>query len=253
MLVVTPTTWVEAMLWGRIGCVAQSLNTPQYVKYTFYKVEAPWRRLPLQTRSRDKRELVDVLEGQQSSGLIVRVYSLMGMRADTEMLVWCVSPNLERLSDFAASIASTHLGTHLVATHSYLAMTRRSVYIDGHNHQLAEDRTQVRPMGSKYLFVYPFVKTHDWYQLDADERQRMMGEHFKVGHRYPDVKIHTSYSFGLDDQEFVLGFETDDPARFLELVMELRFAEQRPYTERDVPIFTCIHGSADDVLGRLGG
>ena len=60
----------------------------------------------------------------------------------------------------------------------------------------------------------------------------MMTEHFKVGHRYPEVKIHTSYSYGLDDQEFVLGFETDSPERFLELVIELRGAEQRPYTER---------------------
>ena len=51
-----------------------------------------------------------------------------------------------------------------------------------------------------------------------------MNEHFTIGHRYPDVKISTSYSFGLDDQEFVLGFETDNPGTFLDLVMDLREA-----------------------------
>ena len=80
----------------------------------------------------------------------------------------------------------------------------------------------------------------------------MMTAHFDVGHRYPEVVIHTAYSYGLDDQEFVLGFETDHPQRFLELIMELRSAEQRPYTERDVPIFTCLLGQTGDVLDSLG-
>jgi chlorite dismutase len=108
-------------------------------------------------------------------------------------------------------------------------------------------------MGRAYLFVYPFIKTHAWYQLSLEERQRMMTEHFAVGHKYPEVKIHTSYSYGLDDQEFVLGFETDNPARFLQLVMDLRSAEQRPYTERDVPIFTCLLGPTSKVLDSLAG
>ncbi len=80
----------------------------------------------------------------------------------------------------------------------------------------------------------------------------MMTAHFDVGHRYPEVVIHTSYSFGLDDQEFVLGFETDSPKDFLELVMELRGSEARPYTERDTPIFTCIARDLPDTLDSLG-
>ncbi len=68
----------------------------------------------------------------------------------------------------------------------------------------------------------------------------MMGEHFRIGHKYPNVKIHTTYSYGLDDQEFVLAFEADEPEDMLNLVEELRFAEQRKYTLRDTPIFTCV-------------
>ncbi len=226
--------------------------TPQYVKYTFYKLDPEWRRLPIETRAEDKRELASVINGAAPE-LTVRAYSLMGMRADTDMLVWTVSPDLESLQAFATRIASTALGSRLAVAHSYLAMTRRSMYVDDHQHEGSESRTRIRPMGRKYLFVYPFVKTHEWHQLPAGERQRMMNEHFQVGHRYPEVKIHTTYSYGLDDQEFVLGFETDDPPRFLELVMELRSAEQRPYTERDTPIFTCLLGGAEDVLDSLGG
>ena len=80
----------------------------------------------------------------------------------------------------------------------------------------------------------------------------MMTDHFQVGHKYPTVKITTTYSYGLDDQEFVLGFETDSPKDFLELVMELRGSEARPYTERDTPIFTCIARDLTDTLNSLG-
>ena len=232
-----------------------AIETPrQFVKYTFFSVAPEWRRLPVDVRQEGKRQFAAVVTelGQE---LLVRSYSVMGMRADAEMLLWCVSPNLERIQELHTAVMRTGLGMYLATTHSYLAMTRRSLYIDGHTerHAASEDRTHIRPMGRKYLFVYPFVKSHAWYQLSGPERQRMMDEHFNIGHRYPEVRIHTSYSYGLDDQEFVLGFESDFPAQFLDLVMELRAAEQRPYTERDVPIFTCLLQSLEVVLDNLGG
>ena len=51
----------------------------------------------------------------------------------------------------------------------------------------------------------------------------------------------------------MLAFETDHPTDFLDLVMELRGTEASHFTLRDTPIFTCIHGSIDQVLNLLGG
>ena len=225
--------------------------TAQVVKYTFYKVAPEWRRLSEDLRTKDKAELATVLDG--ADGVMLRTYSLMGMRADAEIMVWTVSADLEHVQTLATQVAKTNLGAYLETTTSYLAMTRHSMYLDEHDHESGENRTRIRPMGRPYLFVYPFTKTHSWYQLSMEERQRMMNEHFAVGHKYPEVKIHTTYSYGLDDQEFVLGFETDNPTKFLQLIMELRSAEQRPYTERDVPIFTCLLGSTAQVLDSVGG
>jgi chlorite dismutase len=73
----------------------------------------------------------------------------------------------------------------------------------------------MRVLGRNYPFIYPFVKTHDWYQLPQEDRQRMMNQHFTIGHRCPDVKISTAYALGLDHQQCVLGFETDDPDSIL--------------------------------------
>ena len=79
-----------------------------------------------------------------------------------------------------------------------------------------------------------------------------MAQHFKIGHKYPSVKINTGYSFGSDDQEFVLAFETDKPADFSELVMELRSSEASRYTALEIPLFTCIAMEIGDIVDLLG-
>ena len=80
-----------------------------------------------------------------------------------------------------------------------------------------------------------------------------MQEHIKVGREYPDIDLNTSYSFGLDDQEFVVAFEGDDPARFLDLVQRLRTTEASAYTKRDTPTFTCVAASVERALAALDG
>jgi chlorite dismutase len=67
------------------------------------------------------------------------------------------------------------------------------------------------------------------------------------------VDLNTTYSFGLDDQEFVVAFETDNPADFLDLVQRLRTSESSSYTLRDTPTFTCISCSVERALGALDG
>jgi chlorite dismutase len=125
-------------------------------------------------------------------------------------------------------------------------MTKASEYSD-------ESRLEVRPAHAKYLFVYPFVKTREWYRLPPDERWRVMQEHIKVGREYPEIDLNTSYSFGLDDQEFVVAFETDDPGSFLDLVQRLRTTESSEFTRRDTPTFTCVSMSVERALNALDG
>ena len=223
-----------------------------FVKYTFYKTDPEWRRLPPADRERSREEFCAVVD-EFASRMSIKSYSLMATRGDVDFMLWKISPSMELLESLAAQINRTEMGAYLRVPHSYLAMTRRSPYVDRHRHPGQEGTSEtMRAIGREYLFVYPFVKTHDWYQLPKEDRQRMMEEHFKVGHKYPSVKISTSYSFGLDDQEFVLGFETDSPSDFLDLVMDLRESEARPYTLLDTPIFTCLHKPLRECLAGLG-
>jgi chlorite dismutase len=89
--------------------------------------------------------------------------------------------------------------------------------------------------------------------LPADERYRVMQEHIRIGREYPQIDLNTSYSFGLDDQEFVVAFETDEPADFLDLVQRLRTTESSLYTKRDTPTFSCIAMSVPRALAALDG
>ncbi len=45
-----------------------------------------------------------------------------------------------------------------------------------------------------------------------------------------------------------MAFECDEPAAFLDLVMELRESQASRYTERETPIFTCVLMAPADAL-----
>ncbi len=225
----------------------------QYIRYLFYKARPSWRQLSPEDRAAAQSELLTTLEPFAKQLAVLRAFSTLGTRADADFLLWMVSERLEDFQELQAAVLRSTMGAHLDTAYSYLAMTRRSQYIDRHVHAEQEGRrTRVKPTGRKYLFVYPMVKKRPWYRLSLEERQRAMDEHIRVGHEFPRVKINTSYSFGLDDQEFVVAFETDYPADFLDLVERLRGGEASAYTERETPIFTCVAGSIEEVLGLLG-
>ena len=227
-------------------------NARQFVKYTFYKADPLWHRLPWEERADNRREFCAVVN-EMASTMFLRSFSLIGLRGDADFMMWKVSDSLEQLQEAASRLWSTGLGKYLTVPYSYLAMTRGSEYVGQHRHEGQEGTNpRVRPGNAKYFLVYPFLKTRDWYLLPRQERQRMMDEHFRVGHRYPSVKINTSYSFGLDDQEFMVAFETDIPSDFVDLVKELRETEGSRYTLRDTPIFTCIHRPIQETLESLG-
>ena len=223
----------------------------QYVNFAFYRVDPAWRRLPQHQREAGKKEFKAVAE-EFAPQLLILPYTLVGIRADADLLLWRITSDLDLLQRMATKLLTTGLGVHLTPAYSYLAMTKRSVYIDKLDPDHPADRTRIVPGKSKYLFVYPFVKTRDWYRMTQAARQGMMDEHIEVGTKYRSVKLNTTYSFGLDDQEFVVAFETDRPGDFLDLVMELRGTEASRFTLRDTPTFTCLARSLDEALDSLG-
>ncbi len=222
-----------------------------FMRYVFFKASREWRSLPSEEKEAGAREFRAVLE-RHSEALRLRFYSLVGIRGDVDFMIWAVADDLRRVQDMVSELLGTGLGRRLDVPYSYLAMTKKSSYLGSHRHPGQEGDDMDKPRDSKYLFVYPLVKKREWYGLPFVERQRIMAEHFKVGHKYPSIKINTGYSFGLDDQEFVVAFEGDDPGDFLDLVEELRSSEASKYTERETPIFTCAAVDPRTMVKLLG-
>ncbi len=231
----------------------EEIGKGQFVQYAFYKLDPAWRLLPREQREAQKRDALQLFESFAGS-VTVRSYSLVGLRADADLLLWNIASEFDAFSRLGTALLSTDFGAYLRTAYSYLAVTKRSIYVTRHRHAGQDgQRLHMRPSGAKYLFVYPFVKTRPWYKLTLSARQGMMDEHITIGHRYPSVKLNTTYSFGLDDQEFVVAFETDEPRDFVDLVQELRETEVSLYTLRDTPIFSCVSMSLPEALDSLGG
>jgi len=232
---------------------AEPADGPQeFVRYTFFHLRPEWRRLPAAERAEGKAQVARILE-EPPEGLLVRTYSLVGLKAATEMMVWSIAAELGPLQELHARLLGSPLGGYLETPYSYLGMGRRSEYLGAHAHGGEGTDGRRRPFDRPYLFVYPFVKKREWYGLPFEERRRIMGEHFRIGHKYPNVRIHTGYSFGLDDMEFILGFEADAPADFLDLVSDLRSTEASRYTQLETPIFTCVLATPRRMLDLADG
>jgi chlorite dismutase len=216
-----------------------------FVKYTFLKLDPAWRRLDGEQRAADKREFLAACEDFAADHLL-QSFSLVGTRGDADLLLVSETENLDRIHEFHVVLAQSGLMKWADQPYSFLGLRKGSEY--------SEDvRLKPRPFRGRYVFVYPFVKTRAWYALDPDERRRIMQQHIAVGREYPAVDNHTTYSFGMDDQEFVVAFDTDDAAAFLDLVQRLRTTEASAYTLRDTPSFTCLRTSVQRAVNALDG
>jgi len=221
----------------------------QYINYLFFKLDPEWRRLPDEKRERGKEEFLHAVEDHED-GMLLRSFSLMGLRSDADFMLWRIGYDLDAFEAMTAALLQTGLGKYLTVTYSYFGLSRRSIYVGEHTPGW-ENRRYIIPGEGDYLFVYPFVKTRAWYRLPLEERQRMMNEHMHVGRKHYPVKNNTAYCFGIDDYEFILSFEAESPEKFQDLMMELRESEASAYTELDTPIFTCRRRSLEKILGFL--
>ncbi|MDQ7828490.1 MAG: chlorite dismutase family protein [Armatimonadota bacterium] len=212
------------------------------------RVDPAWRRLPEAQRDEDLarfREAAAAAAGR----VLTHTYSMVGLRADCDLLFWRLAASLEDLEETAALLLRSGLGRWCRVAHSLIGLLRPSVYV---KHPTVQEQALVDGRRSRYLVVYPFVKSAEWYLTPRETRQRIMAEHIRVGHAYPMVRQLLAYSFGVDDQEFIVAYETDDLAAFQELVMALRETESRRATVRDTPILTGVHRPLEDALRLLG-
>ncbi len=223
------------------------MNDLSFIQYLTFKADPAWRRLSETERARGRAEFAEELECAQD--IRTFTYSTLGMKADSDLFLWRMSNSPDRVQESQSRLLLTGLGRYLEVTHSMVGLVHSSTYV---RRQETQEQAIFQQDRQRYLVVYPFSKTIEWYLMSKEARQGMMNEHIRIGHEYPMVRQLLVYSTGLDDQEFVVSYETEDLAAFQQLVIALRDTEARRYTLRDTPIFTCVYRPLNETLALLG-
>ncbi|MDW8276231.1 MAG: chlorite dismutase family protein [Candidatus Nitrosocaldus sp.] len=226
-------------------------EAPQHTffNFSFFKVDQKWRWLNDVTKQESAKEFISILESASASvdGVRYRSYSLVGLREDADFMLWFLSDSIEKVQGIVARLYRTVLGKYINPAYVYISVLKPSTYTGRAESSFLKGE---KPL--KYVIVYPFIKSREWYLLPFEERRRMMEEHAMVGRRFPTVRLNTSYSFGLDDQDFMLAFETDDIYAFHELVMQLRETQVSRYVVKDTPMLVSIYKPIGEVISDLG-
>ena len=111
---------------------AQEESLPaQYVNYVFFKLDPLWRRMGDEEREQGKKEFLEAIE-EHSQDMLLRSFSLMGLRSDADFMLWRIGYDLEAFEKMTSALMKAGLGRYLTVTYSYFALSRRSIYVGEH-------------------------------------------------------------------------------------------------------------------------
>jgi len=220
-----------------------------YIQALALGLNPAWRHRTDDERRDDTGRFAEAVAAAELDGVRSIAYSSVGLEPGVDVLFWRMAPTVDALETAAAGLLRSGLGRWLTLRHSLLGRIGPSQYV-----RKPTDQEQSLFAGerSRYLVVYPFTKSTDWYLLSKETRQGVMNEHMRVGHEFPMVRQALAYSFGLDSQDFVVAYETDDLVAFGDLVRALRGTESRRSTVSDTPILLGIHRPLEEIFSLLG-
>lgn len=223
------------------------MNHHAYHHYLFFEVESGFYQATAAKQIEAKDSMRACIEAQ--SDLSITPFSTLGLKAGTTLMLWVQADDPADVQTMLARLQRSMMGQWLTLSQTYFGIIRPSVYSGrtGKPEQVIQNFTDRLP----YLILYPFTKTHDWYQLDQTNRGSIMGQHIKIGLGFPAIRQCLLYSYGLDDNEFLVSYETASLEDFQDLIIRMRATIGRPYTLSDTPIYTCIHRSLDDLIAWL--
>jgi chlorite dismutase len=221
-----------------------AVSARPYNSFSFFSLERSWYSL-----GRDERRELCLKSLRALCGapaFSADFYSTLGTRADVDFMLWFRAPDPESLQAGFSRLRRTPLAQHISCRHLFFGVALPSPYTGR--------ESAGEPSGLPYLTVYPFSKTHEWYQLPYERRRELMHEeHIQIAAKFKGIRQFLYYAYGLMDDEFIVAYEMKSIPDYVALVMELRSSKVRPYTLRDTPIFTCLRCEPERLAELLAG
>ncbi|HLW94661.1 MAG TPA: hydrogen peroxide-dependent heme synthase, partial [Solirubrobacteraceae bacterium] len=173
-------------------------------------------------------------------------YTVTGYRADADMLLWLVGRAADDVQDALLAFRHTQLGRELRPVWSAIGVHREAEFAKSHTPAFMRDEEPRR-----YVSVYPYVRSLEWYLLPEAERAAMLREHGEMGRSRPEVLANTISAFALGDYEWLLAFECDELEPIVDLMRLLRAAEARRHTREEIPFHTGRRRPLGEVVADL--
>ncbi|MBA4609368.1 chlorite dismutase family protein [Aeromicrobium sp. Marseille-Q0843] len=204
-------------------------STIRYAMYSVFRIERP---LGDGDRAAMAAE-VDALFEKLDDVVVRGTYDVSGMRAEADLMIWWHAATADALQDAYNAFRRTELGSHLAPVWSNAGLHRPAEFNRSHVPNFLADKNTL-----KYICVYPFVRSYEWYLLPDDERRHLLREHGEAARDYADVRANTIASFALGDYEWLLAFEADELHRIVDLMRELRATGARHHVREELPFYT---------------
>ncbi|MEI2808923.1 MAG: hydrogen peroxide-dependent heme synthase [Nocardioides sp.] len=219
-------------------------DTIRYAMWSVFRLVDPLGGVEREPISAEVDELIASLA---DADVVTRgCYSLSGLRADADLMVWWHAETVEAVQDAYQRFRSTRLGRSLEPVWSQVALHRPAEFNKSHIPAfLAGEEPRA------YVCVYPFVRSYEWYLMPEPERRALLAEHGQMGRGYPDVRANTVASFALGDYEWILAFEADELHRIVDLMRELRASGARRHVREEIPFYTGPRMTPAELVRRL--
>lgn len=226
------------------GKLAKEIN--ESIRYTMWSVFRLDRVFADADRAAEAAEVDDLIVALAADDVIVRAtYDVSGIRADADLMIWWHAAESGQLQDAYNRFRRTALGSRMAPVWSQLALHRPAEFNRSHIPAFMAEEEVLR-----FVCVYPFVRSYEWYLLPDDERRAMLKEHGMQARPYPDVRANTVASFALGDFEWMLAFEADELHRIVDLMRDLRASEARRHVREEVPFYTGERHTVSELAHR---
>ncbi|MBU2574320.1 MAG: chlorite dismutase family protein, partial [Elusimicrobia bacterium] len=221
--------------------------TNLYSSFIFLRLDPGFRRLISNEKIAAKQEFENLVGACQEK-LFLRTYMVTGLRADTDILFWRVSDNLEHLQDICAKTASIGIGRYLIPRHSFIGVYHPEAEA-AHRKDLDFGFLPKDTFGRhKFMLIHPVIKSHLWYELSENERQTLLAERKAVISRYREIQETFFQSYGMDEVEIIVAREARHLEELIAATRELREQRVKNYTAIDKPVFLCIGRDLREIL-----
>jgi chlorite dismutase len=224
-------------------------QTTRYTSYTVFRRLSGLAEDGELTTAQISAALEDVSGLIEADGVeILGFYDVSGFRAEDDLMLWLAADDPEALQRGLREFERSLPGTWLHREWAAMGVHRMAEFAKGHAPSFMMPGFERK----RWITVYPFVRSYEWYLLPDEERNRMLREHGLLGRDYPQCNANTVAAFALGDYEWLLSFEADDLHDLVDMMRHLRYSDARLHVRDELPFHTGRRlENLDDVAALL--